>query len=278
MHTNVDVEISLVIAVKNAAGTLQRCLDSAFRQQGVRLEVIVIDGTSNDGSVDIIKANRQALSYWISEPDAGLFGAWNKGIRQARGEWICFLGADDVFYDEWALHALLRATERQHARVVYGRMNLVTQGGVVLQTVGQPWPVCRRDFLAGFMIPHPGTLHHRSLFDDHGFFDESYRVAGDYEFLLRELLHREPAFANRLVVNMRIGGLSARAATIHKVLKEVSRARLAHGLRDVPMRLRIALVTSWLGTRVHRYLGERAFALLADAYRLIRGKPRVWTV
>jgi glycosyltransferase involved in cell wall biosynthesis len=270
--------VSLIIAVKNGARTLQRCLDSALRQTGVHLEVLVIDGGSSDGSVDIIKANEHALSYWISEPDSGLFAAWNKGVRQARGAWIAFLGADDVFHDEGVLHDLLEAAERNGARVVYGRMNLVAQSGVVLQTVGEPWAACRKHFVAGFMIPHPGTLHHRSIFDDHGLFDESYRTAGDYELLLRELLDRDAAFVDRPVANMQVGGISARAQTIHSVLREVTRARAAHGMRDVPMRLRVALVTSWIGARIHRYVGHRAFAAVADAYRLIRGKPRIWTV
>lgn len=280
MHETAQVEVSVIVAVKNGAHTLQRCIDSVMAQRGVELELVVVDGGSTDGTTAILQANEAHFSYRVSEPDSGIYGGWNKALRQVRGAWVCFLGCDDVFHDEFALRDLVRcpAAASGAATVIYGKMNLVTASGVVAQTVGQPWAQARRDFLAGFMIPHPGTLHDRRLFARHGAFDESYRIAGDYEFLLRELKDRGAQFVDRVVTDMRLGGASARPETIHVALREVVRARRAHGVNGSPMRLRVALAASRVGAAVYGMLGQRAFGVLADVYRVVRGRPRIWTL
>jgi glycosyltransferase involved in cell wall biosynthesis len=276
---NEEMLASIVVATLNSARTLPKCLSSIAGQSYQWREIIVVDGGSTDGTQDIFRAAASQVSHSISEPDYGIYDAWNKGIRACRGEWICFMGADDEFSDPDALRALMRAAEQANAaRIVYGRINLVTVKGTVAQTVGKPWPDARKDLFDGFMLPQTAALHHRSLFQDLGSFDRSYRVAGDYEFLLRELIGRNALFVDRVVANVRLGGVSSRAQSIHLALREVTRARRAHGLGGPGLRLRLALVSSWVGARLHYLVGERVFNYLADCYRVIRGKPRVWSV
>jgi glycosyltransferase involved in cell wall biosynthesis len=271
---------SVVIGVKNGARALQGCLDSIAAQTAQSREVIVVDSASTDGTRELLEANLRGgkVTNFVSEPDQGLYQAWNKALRRARGDWICFLGCDDRFHDRDALRHLLEAAASGDARVVHGRLNLVTPSGVVAETLGRPWAEARRAFLAGIMIPHPGTLHHRSLFEEHGFFDESYRIAGDYDLLLRELLEHEPLFVDRVVVDMRFGGMSSKPGAIAGNLQEIQRARAAHGLRGTPARLRMALGAAWLGSGIRHLLGDRAYGFCADAYRMARGKSRIWTV
>jgi glycosyltransferase involved in cell wall biosynthesis len=274
-------DVSIIIGVKNGAGSLQRCLDSIASQNAARRETIVIDSASTDGTLELLKANARAgkVTDYVSQPDDGLYDAWNKGLRRSRGEWICFLGSDDVFHDALALQSLADVAARAgDARVVYGRVNRVTSGGRVVETIGAPWAVARQGFLDGFNLPHPGTLHRRSLFEERGVFDRSYRVAGDYEMLLRELRTGEAIFVDRIVVDMRLGGMSSRPAAIHGTLQEILRARTAHGLRRRSAGLRLALAAGWLGGWIHRFLGDRAYGWCADLYRMARGKPRIWTV
>jgi GT2 family glycosyltransferase len=275
-----DIDVSVVIAVKDGARTLQRCLDSVFAQRGSTLETLVIDGGSRDGTAAILQANRANLAFTCSEPDSGIYAAWNKALPRVGGEWVCFLGCDDALHDPSAICDLLQAAARFTPRpsIVYGKLNLVTPRGLVAETVGRPWSEAREDFLAGFMLPTPAMLHHRLLFERHGLFDESYRIAGDYEFALRELKDGNAVFVNRVVADMQIGGLSGAPQSIYLALQEVRRAREAHGLQGAPLRARLALVASRVGARLHRLLGAKAFALFADAYRLVRGKPRIWTV
>jgi glycosyltransferase involved in cell wall biosynthesis len=273
--------VSIVIGVKNGARTLQGCLDSIAAQDMPERETIVVDSASTDGTRALLETNARdgKVTDYISEPDGGLYEAWNKGIRRSRGEWICFLGCDDAFHDASALRSLLDAANAAQggARIVYGLVHRVTANGVIAETWGGPWALARAAAFAGFMIPHPGTLHHRSVFEEHGLFDESYRVAGDYELMVRELLKRDPVFVDRIVVDMRFGGMSSRPAAIYETLQEVQRARAAHGLHGKPARLRQALAAAWVGSWIQRLLGDRSYRLFADVYRIARGKPRIWT-
>ena len=274
-------EVSIIIGVKNGVGTLQHCLDSIASQDGCSRETIVVDSASTDGTRDLLEANAREgkVTDYISEPDGGLYEAWNKALRRSRGEWICFLGCDDAFHDAFALRHLLDAAVAAggSARIVYGCVNRVTSNGVVTEVWGGPWESAKAACFAGFMIPHPGSLHHRSIFEERGLFDESYRIAGDYELFLRELLLRDPVFVDRIVVDMRFGGMSSRPAAIYRTLQEVLRARAAHGLLGKPARLRMALTAAWIGSWIQRVFGDRTYGLSADLYRIVRGKPRIWT-
>jgi len=274
-------EVSVVIGVRNGAATLQRCLDSIAAQDFASRETIVVDGASSDGTRELIARNAREgrIDWWASEPDRGVYDAWNKAIRRSRGRWIAFLGCDDVFHDASSLAALVRAGNAAggRARVVYGRIDRVTAKGILVETIGVPWERAREAFLAGVNIPHPGTLHHREMLEERGLFDESYRIAGDYNLLLGELLERPPVFVDRVVLDMGFGGMSSRPGTIHVSLREVARARRTHGLRDTPARLRAALAVAWLGAWIYRLLGARAYGRLADLYRALRGRPKIWT-
>lgn len=275
------VEVSVIVGVKNGVASMQRCLDSIAAQRDVQREAIVIDSASTDGTRELLDENlrRGSVNDYISEPDGGLYEAWNKGLLRSHGEWICFLGCDDAFHDAHALRHLLDAARNAGgaSRIIYGRVNRVTPRGVVAEVWGAPWHASREACFAGFMPPHPATLHHRSIFEEHGLFDESYRVAGDYELSLREFLVRDPVFVDRIVADMRFGGMSSRPSAIYRTLHEVLRARRTHGLHGKPARLRLALGAAWLGSWIHRFLGERAYRVSADMYRLVRGKPRIWT-
>jgi glycosyltransferase involved in cell wall biosynthesis len=253
-------------------------LDSVAAQSFADVELIVQDGGSTDGTCDLLASRSAEITHWDSSPDGGIYAAWNKALAHATGDWICFLGSDDSFHDADALRDVMAAAARlrREIRVVYAKVALITRSGRTAQIIGEPWARARPSFLAGFMIPHPGALHRRSLFDTHGNFDPSYRIAGDYEMLLRELRDGEAGYVDRIVVDMRLGGASARPTSIRRALLEVARARAAHGLRGVPLRLRIALLTSRIGAAVYRLLGERTFIAIADAYRVLRGKPRIW--
>jgi glycosyltransferase involved in cell wall biosynthesis len=90
--------ISVIVAVFNGAKTLQQCIDSVAGQTYPHKELIVIDGGSIDGTREILEGDATKLAYWVSEPDRGIYHAWNKALARARGDWICFLGADDYLW------------------------------------------------------------------------------------------------------------------------------------------------------------------------------------
>lgn len=273
--------VSVVIAVRNGAATLQRCLDSLAAQDLASRETIVLDAVSTDGTLELLERNLRAgvIDQYVSEPDKGVYDAWNKGIRRARGRWACFLGCDDLFHDAGALRSLVEASARagDPSGVVYGRIRRVTQGGVLVETIGAPWERARESFLAGMNIPHPGTLHLRSMLEAQGGFDISYRIASDYHLLLGELPARAPLFVDRVVVDMGFGGLSSRPDTILVALREVARARRSRGFAGTSPYLRERLAFAWVGRLVYGLLGDQAYRRLADFYRRLRGRPKIWT-
>lgn len=226
--------VTLIIAVYNAESTVARCLDSVAAQTCQSRELIVIDGGSTDGTVDILRHNADRLSFWISEPDTGVYDAWNKGLARARGEWIGFLGADDYLWTPDALERLVKAGEQEFpdVRIVYGRVGFVSAHGELLETFGRPWEEIRGEFRSRMALPHPAVLCHRSLFSEHGMFDESFRISGDYEWLLRELKERNAKFVDGpFVVGMQTGGLSSQARRGMQIFLETARAQARHGLR-----------------------------------------------
>lgn len=239
--------VTVIVAVLNGAQTLERCLKSAENQSCCNWELIVIDGGSSDGSVEMIKAHKDRISYWESSPDRGVYHAWNKALTHARGEWICFLGADDRFWDRHVLADLLpflKQAAEAGIRVVYGRVARVTSDGRVVAVWGKPWAKIRWQMPHGMPLgmPHSGLMHHCTLFQDHGLFDETFRIAGDYEFLLRELKNKNnrALLAEGVIsVGQQIGGLAdANSLYFHR---EVLRAREKNGLSRI----------SWLWLAVH---------------------------
>ncbi|MDA3897412.1 MAG: glycosyltransferase [Desulfobacteraceae bacterium] len=92
-------KISIIVVVFNGAQTLERCLYSVVHQIYPCKELIIMDGGSTDGSVELLKRYDSQIKYWESKPDRGIYHAWNKALEHAEGEWICFIGSDDFFFD-----------------------------------------------------------------------------------------------------------------------------------------------------------------------------------
>jgi glycosyltransferase involved in cell wall biosynthesis len=200
--------VSIIIATLNAESTLDRCLRSLWSQDHPRREVIVMDGGSDDRTLDVLGENGDRIAHWESEPDRGTYHAWNKGLNVATGQWVCFLGADDYFPSSDRLSLLVAEAVNQDADLVLGRGAVVDDQGHQLRVIGEPWD--RMRLLRHQYVLHPAMLHRRSLFDRYGGFDDSYRIAGDYAFLLRLTEDVRATFVDDVVVCISGGGLSRR--------------------------------------------------------------------
>jgi glycosyltransferase involved in cell wall biosynthesis len=277
----VDSLISVIVATFNSEGTLQQCIDSVVRQTYPHKELVVIDGGSSDGTVELLKGNQQAIAYWVSEPDRGIYHAWNKALVKAEGEWICFLGADDRFWDEHVLTRMAGELAKlpPNIRVAYGQIMLLNGAGERLYAVGEPWGRLKQRFLTSMCIPHPGMMHRRCLFEQHGGFDESFRIAGDYELLLRELKTADAVFVPELVtVGMRQGGgESSHPASTLRVLHETRRAQRMHGLRFPSSNWLFSMMKAYLRLWIWQVFGEPIARKTLDLGRRIMGQPAYWT-
>jgi len=273
--------ISIVVAAYNGAATLQQCINSVALQTYPHKELIIIDGGSTDGTAELLKTNQQLITYWSSEPDQGIYHAWNKALPRARGEWICFLGADDHFWDEHVLTKMAEELAKLPAdiRVAYGQIMLLNGAGEGLYAIGEPWERLKQRFLKSMCIPHPGMMHRRSLFEQHGGFDESFRIAGDYELLLRELKTADAVFVQELVmVGMRQGeGESSHPAATLRVLQETRRAQRMHGQWLPSSRWLFSVMKVYLRLLLWRVFGEPIARKTLDFGRRLMGQPAYWT-
>lgn len=268
--------ISIVIAVYNGKATLQRCIDSVARQTYPYKELIVIDGGSNDGTVEVLKRNSEKIAYLVSEPDRGIYNAWNKALKVAQGDWVYFLGADDYFVDD---HVLARVAPNlsggsSRARVAYGRVDLVRKDGSVIATFGSPWD--RKRFFQLMTLPHQGVFHHRSLFEVHGGFNEEFRIAGDYELLLRELKSHDPLFIpDGTIAAMQFGGMSSDGRLAIETLREIKRARDLNGVTMATPLWRWALVKAHVRRFLSRLFGQAWTRVMVNGYRRLTFRSSV---
>ena len=267
--------ISIVVATLNSGATLERCLRSVAAQTLAAIELLVIDGGSTDGTLDLLRRYQHAIAWCRSEPDRGVADAWNKGVERCRGAWLLFLGGDDYLPNETVL---AEAFERlailpPEVRIAYGSVRLETPEGVKLGTLGRPWSEVAHEFRRTMAIPHQGVFHHRSLFEEHGGFDSSFAIAADYELLLRELDRSTPHFlGNVMVAVMQTGGLSSDPDNTHTMSREFARARRRHGLVGTAGFWR-QLLRIWIRQRVHRWAGPRAAHAMTALVRRLEGRP-----
>ena len=197
--------VTVITAVYNGHADIARCLESVIHQDYSNIEHIVMDGGSTDGTVDVLRQYDDHVALWKSEPDKGLYDAWNKALLEARGEWICFLGADDQLSPGAVSAYMALAATSPEAEYLCAMIRLVYHSGHE-RVVGRPWKW--KEFSRWMRLSHVGSMHRRRLFDRLGTFDPSFGSAADYEFLLRARDGLKAAYMPIETGIMRMGGVS----------------------------------------------------------------------
>lgn len=209
------MKITVVTVSYNSAKTIGNTLASVAGQTHPDIEHLVIDGGSKDGTLQVIQQQGAHVARVVSEPDNGIYDAMNKGLGLATGDMVGFLNADDVFWDRTAVAAIADAATRTAAQVVYGDLELVREND--LSSVVRLWRA--GEFSAwrlkfGWMPPHPTLYVAAQTLRKLQGFDARYRIAGDYDFMLRCL--SDPAvttaYIPRVLTKQRLGGASTRSA------------------------------------------------------------------
>jgi len=170
--------VSVVIVVYNAAGTLSQAIESVTSQTYSNRELVIIDGKSNDGSLEVIQTHKKNIAYFISEKDNGVYDAMNKGIAAAKGEWIYFLGADDILHDKLVLQNVFSSAGISGADFLYGNTRLMVGNRIIggSRTYRQ---------LIDANISHQAIFYQRNIFSRIGNYDLRYRILADYDLNLR---------------------------------------------------------------------------------------------
>ena len=219
------MKISVVTICRNAERTIGRAIESFLGQDHGDKEMVIVDGASNDATLEIARGFGAAELRIHSAADRGLYDAMNKGLTLFAGEAVGFLNADDRFHDAGALTKIAAALSDSDA--VYGDLLMHHNGRVVRQWRAGP----RGAFRAGWMPPHPTFYARRALVEAVGRFDTQYDIAADYDFMLRALeLHRARlGYVSSTLVDFSMGGRSTRNfAALIKANLECLHARRRH--------------------------------------------------
>ena len=215
--------VSVITPVFNRAGSIERCIASVLAQTYSNLEYIVIDGGSTDGTVELVRSRGEAISFWCSEPDAGISDAFNKGIASARGSIIAILNSDD-WYEKDAIQIAVEGMRRTGCDVFVAALRCWRRGVPQFVQHSNLHRLRREN-----TINHPSAFVLRSAYERWGLYRTEYRVAMDYEFFLR--LHAAGAhfeISEKVTSNMLLGeGQSERHR--YRGFAEMYRAKVLHG-------------------------------------------------
>lgn len=215
------MKISIVTAVYNRAAVVGDAVRSVNAQSHPDVEHVFVDGASTDGSVQAIQAAGPRNPVLRSEKDSGIYDALNKGVGLASGDVIGLLHSDDVFADEAVLADVARQFADPQVNFVYGDLVYVAKDN--LDRVFRHWRAgeyAPRRLRTGWMPPHPTVFMRASLYRQIGPFNTRYRIAADYELMLRCFLSQQVRhrYIPRTLVKMRVGGESNRS--LERILRK----------------------------------------------------------
>ena len=244
--------ISVIIPTYNCADTFEVCLKSLLDQDLGEKEIIVVDGGSTDGTLDLINKYGNQIDKWISKPDKGIYDALNKGIDLATGEWLYFLGSDDKLYDNHVFADI--PFHKTQSKMIYGNVILKNNG-----IVGPAGSIYDGQFdkykLAKRNICHQAIFYKKELFANLGKYDDRYPILADWVFNMKAFASKssKPTFINRIIAIYDNQGLSDKKQDIN--------------FRDD----RTRLIKKYLGLKVYfslKFSNSKAFTY---GFRLLRG-------
>jgi hypothetical protein len=226
--------VSIVTVVYNGAMTLEHTIQSVIEQVYGNVEHIIVDGGSTDGTLDILRKYDADIAYWVSEKDAGIYDAMNKGIALAKGDYIGMLNADDYLACPLSLETIISQFKSNDVDAVFSNLDIVDPENLnrVLRKYRVP---SFSSFLLriGVMPPHPTFYCKKSCYEKVGLYRTDYRIAADFEMLVRMLqkFHISWSHIDKTTVKMRSGGVSSSGIKSSLVVnREIIRACLENGL------------------------------------------------
>ena len=231
---NETLRYSVIIPCLNREDTISKTLDSVITQLYDNLEIIVIDGASTDSTLNIVNEYKDYLKTVISEPDNGLYDAMNKGIKLATGDIIGILNADDYYINDNVLGSVAEEFKQHTVDAVFADLEYFASDNpdkVVRYYSSKRFTPERLKY--GWMPAHPTLFLKRSIYDRYGYYKTNYKIAADYEFMVRIFWKNSVPYSyiNAPLIKMRTGGISSRRGVNTYILnKEVIKACKENGL------------------------------------------------
>jgi len=205
------LKVSILTVVYNGAATIRHCIESVLGQDYPDIEYIIVDGNSKDGTQEIVQSYGDKIARFLSEPDAGIYDAMNKGIQLATGDVIGILNADDFYAYPSVISEVARVLASGDFDASYGDLEYIDANDATV--VRRKWVSGAYKvgaFLNGWMPPHPTFFVRKEVYNTHGHFRLDLGSAADYELMLR-FVHRENiklVYLPKVLVKMRAGGVS----------------------------------------------------------------------
>jgi glycosyltransferase involved in cell wall biosynthesis len=210
----ITLKVSIITVVYNNVNTLQDTIESVLGQDYSKIEYIIVDGGSTDGTVELVQRYGHRIHTFISEKDKGLYDAINKGIRLATGDIVGLLHSDDLFYNDSVISKIVAAFQENEVDSVYADLHYVHKEHT--SRIIRNWRSGnyeRKRFKRGWMPPHPTFYVKRAVYAAYGLYDTDFKSAADYELMLRYLYKHNISthYIQDTLVKMRVGGESNRS-------------------------------------------------------------------
>jgi|SRR3989344_169186 len=234
------MKVTIITVCLNSKETIEDTIKSVLSQTYKNLEYIIVDGGSTDGTLDIVDRYKDQISKIIFEPDQGIYDAMNKGLRVMTGDVVAFLNSDDFYLDKNVISDVVGAFEAHDCQACYSDLKYVER--LKTQKVVRLWKAGAygiKKIYYGWIPPHPTFFAKSKLYKKYGLFNLDFKIASDYELMLRFILKGiEMFYLSKVTVGMREGGRSAQTfKTRIKGWKEIRMAWEVNGMR--PPRLLI---------------------------------------
>lgn len=238
------MKVSIITVTYNAGKYLEKTLLSILSQSYSNIELIVIDGNSTDGTLEVLKKYQNQLAY-ISEPDSGIYDAMNKGVALATGDIVGILNSDDVLYENDTIEKIVKSFSLD-IDCIYGNVVIVNKLDQIVRKYNSSNFILS-DFEFGHMPPHPSFYVRKNLFQNFGFYNTSFKISADFDLLLRYLyIHKiKSKFLNQNIVKMRDGGVSSTLKNKWLLNKEILCACREHKIRTNLFKIYLKYFFKW---------------------------------
>ena len=205
------MKISIVTAVWNRAATIGQAIESVQAQSYANIEHVIQDGVSTDGTLDVVQRLATPQTSIESTPDKGIYDAINKGIARATGDVIGLMHSDDFLAHDQVIERIAKAFEDPNVDAVFGDLDYISASDP--SRIIRHWKTgafTPARLARGWMPPHPTLYLRREVFEQHGVYDTSFRIAADYDAILRYFgtAGIRSAYLPEVLVKMRVGGES----------------------------------------------------------------------
>jgi len=180
------MKVTIITVAYNSADTIRDTVVSVASQDYEDIEYIIIDAASTDNTLSILNEYRSCITKIISEPDSGIYDAMNKGLRFASGKIIGFLNADDFYSNNSVISNVAQYLKKNEFDAVYADLVYVDRSDVnKIVRYWKPGEYTKESFSIGWVMPHPTFFCRKEIYDKYGYYNDSFRIAADFELMLR---------------------------------------------------------------------------------------------